>query len=293
MHGDVVVVGGGSTAMDAARSALRGGAAEVTVLYRRGRAEMPAQAEEIDAAEHEGIRIRTGVVVTEVVTRDGRVAAVRTIDQAAVPGAAPGAAWRPVEGSETLVATTTVLVAIGEEPDPSILPPGTGIEVSAWAGIVADPRTMATGRAGVFAGGDVVSGPKTIIDAVASGRRAAAAIHEFLARVPDGDADILRVVRYETPPEPRLQLDLAERSRARTALPVLDRATLRTSHPGFSEAQARSEAARCFRCDAVYSCATVEVVAGRGPADAPAHRPRPPVEVTGATATAQDPGGAR
>ena len=170
-----------------------------------------------------------------------------------------------------------MLVAIGEEPDPSILPPGTGIEVSAWAGIVADPRTMATGRAGVFAGGDVVSGPKTIIDAVASGRRAAAAIHEFLAGVPDGNADILRVVRYQTPPEPRLQLDLAERARARTPLPVLDRDTLRTSHPGFTEVQARSEASRCFRCDAVYSCATVEVVAGRGPADAPTHRSAPPV----------------
>jgi NADPH-dependent glutamate synthase beta subunit-like oxidoreductase/NAD-dependent dihydropyrimidine dehydrogenase PreA subunit len=293
LHGDAVVVGGGSTAMDAARSALRSGAASVTVLYRRGRAEMPAQSEEIDAAEHEGIRIRTGVAVTEVIVRDGRVAGVRTIDQAKAPGAAPGAAWSPVEGSDSIVATSTVLVAIGEEPDPSILPPGTGIEVSGWAGIVADPRTMATGRAGVFAGGDVVSGPKTIIDAVASGRRAAAAIHEFLAGVPDGDADIMRIVRYRTPPEPRLRLDLAARPRARTALPVLDPGTLRTSHPGFSEAQARAEAARCFRCDAVYACSTVDVVAGRGPTDAPSRQPVTPAVEAGADMTAQYPGGAR
>ena len=80
-------------------------------------------------------------------------------------------------------------MAVGEEPDPSILPEGAGIEVSGWAGIVADPRTLATGRAGVFAGGDVVSGPKTIIDAVASGRRAAASIHEYLPASPDGEGD--------------------------------------------------------------------------------------------------------
>jgi NADPH-dependent glutamate synthase beta subunit-like oxidoreductase/NAD-dependent dihydropyrimidine dehydrogenase PreA subunit len=293
LHGDVVVVGGGSTAMDAARSALRSGAASVTVLYRRGRAEMPAQTEEVEAAEHEGIRIRTGIVVTEVLAHDGRAAAVRTIDQAPAPGATPRAAWVAVDGSEGQMPTTTVLVAIGEEPDPSILPPGTGIEVSGWAGIVADPRTMATGRAGVFAGGDVVSGPKTIIDAVASGRRAAAAIHEFLAGVSNGDAEIMRVVRYETPPEPSLRLDIAGRPRARTALPVLDPATLETSHPGFSEAQARSEAARCFRCDAVYTCSTVEVVAGRGPTDAPARQPAAMAVEAGTDITAQYPGGAR
>jgi NADPH-dependent glutamate synthase beta subunit-like oxidoreductase/NAD-dependent dihydropyrimidine dehydrogenase PreA subunit len=291
LRGDVVVVGGGSTAMDAARSALRSGAANVTILYRRGRSEMPAQAEELEAAEHEGIRILTGISVTEVIERDGRVAGVRTIRQEAPPGvgdAAPGAngsagassagtargaAWVPVEGSESTLTTSTVLVAIGEEPDPSILPPGAGIEISAWAGIVADPRTAATGRAGVFAGGDVVSGPKTIIDAVASGRRAAVSIHEFLAGVTDGEAEIMRVVRYATPPEPRLRLDLAERARVRAPLPMLDRTTLATHGPGFTEAEARAEAGRCFRCDAIYACPTVEVLAGRGPADGPNRRP--------------------
>ncbi|HJW21480.1 MAG TPA: FAD-dependent oxidoreductase [Candidatus Limnocylindrales bacterium] len=272
LSGEVVVVGGGSTAMDAARSAIRRGAAHVTVLYRRERGDMPAQHEEIEAAEHEGIAIAPTTIVTEVVARDGRAAAVRTSRQA--PTGA-GGAWQPVEGSEAELAVTTILVAIGEEPDPSILPPGTGIEVSAWAGIVADPRTSATGRAGVFAGGDVVSGPKTIIDAVASGRRAAGAIHEFLAGVPNGEASILREVRYRTAPEPSLTLDIAERPRARQPLPVLDRATLATDHPGFGEAAARAEASRCFRCDAIYACPTVEVTAGRGPADGPGRQPTP------------------
>jgi NADH-quinone oxidoreductase subunit F len=293
LHGEVVVVGGGSTAMDAARSAIRRGASHVTVLYRRGRTEMPAQAEEVDAAEHEGITIAVGTVVTEVVARDGRVAAVRTARQAPPEAGATSKAWIAIDGSEAELPTTTVLVAIGEEPDPSILPPGTGIEVSAWAGIVADPRTSATGRAGVFAGGDVVSGPKTIIDAVAAGRRAAGAMHEFLAGVRHGEADILRVVRYATPPEPRLTLDLAERPRARQALPMLDAATLETRHPGFDEAAARAEAARCFRCDAIYGCPTVEVVAGRGPADGPG-RPIPvPADVPVNPIVTSQAGGAR
>jgi NADPH-dependent glutamate synthase beta subunit-like oxidoreductase/Pyruvate/2-oxoacid:ferredoxin oxidoreductase delta subunit len=291
LAGEVVVVGGGSTAMDAARSAIRRGAAHVTVLYRRGRSDMPAQHEEVEAAEHEGIAIVTGTIVTEVLARDGRAVAVRT--QRRQPAAAAPAggrtSWVPVEGSEAELTVTTVLVAIGEEPDPSILPPGTGIEVSAWAGIVADPRTSATGRAGVFAGGDVVSGPKTIIDAVASGRRAAGAIHEFLSGAPNGEAAILREVRYGTPPEKSLRLDLAERPRAHAPLPVLDPSTLTTSAPGFDEAAARAEASRCFRCDAIYSCPTVAVTAGRGPADGPG-RPIPP---SGQSPIGSQAGGAR
>ncbi|HJW22558.1 MAG TPA: FAD-dependent oxidoreductase [Candidatus Limnocylindrales bacterium] len=274
LSGPVLVVGGGSTAMDAARSAVRRGASSVTILYRRGRAEMPAQPEEVAAAEHEGIRVETATIVTEVVGEDGRVTGVRTARQAppvASDGSVgvPARAWVTIPGSDAVMAATAVLVAIGEEPDPSILPPGAGIEISAWAGIVADPRTSATGRAGVFAGGDVVSGPKTIIDAVASGRRAASAIHEFLSGSTDGNAEILQTVRYRTPPEPRLTLDLAERPRSHAPLPILDPATLRTSAPGLAEADARAEAARCFRCDAIYACPTVEVIAGRGPADGP------------------------
>ena len=183
--------------MDAARSAWRSGASPVTIVYRRGRAQMPAQAEEIEAAEREGIVVRTGLAPVEVVSRDGarRRPALRQRPDRPAP-AADARPGKPVPGTESELAAATILVAVGEEPDPSILPEGAGIEVSGWAGIVADPGTLATGRAGVFAGGDVVSGPKTIIDAVASGRRAAASIHEYLAGVPDGERAILETVRY-------------------------------------------------------------------------------------------------
>jgi NADPH-dependent glutamate synthase beta subunit-like oxidoreductase/NAD-dependent dihydropyrimidine dehydrogenase PreA subunit len=269
LSGAAVVVGGGSTAMDAARSALRSGASTVTVLYRRGRAEMPAQDEEIDAAEREGIVIRAGTDVTEVLARDGQTIAVRCQEQAPTERVEGGRTiWAPIEGAYVDIPAATVLVAIGEEPDPSILPEGAGIEVSAWAGIVADQRTLATGRAGIFAGGDVVSGAKTIIDAVASGRRAAGSVHEYLSGTADGEAEIMASVRYATPPEAHLTLDLAPRARARPPLPVVEVATFAATQVGLDEAAASREAARCFRCDAVYSCPSVSVVAGRGPQDA-------------------------
>jgi NADH-quinone oxidoreductase subunit F len=262
--------------MDAARSALRSGASSVTIAYRRGREDMPAQEEEIEAAEREGIAIRPGLAVAEVVGRDGAVVALRCTEQRPTGRVEKGrAVWAPVADSAVELPAATILVAVGEEPDPSILPEGAGIEVSGWAGIVADSRTLATGRAGIFAGGDVVSGPKTIIDAVASGRRAAASVHEFLAGVKNGEAEILRTVRYATPPEPALELDIAPRPRAHPPLPMFTPGSFRAAQQGFDEAAARFEASRCFRCDAVYGCGTVSVRAGRGPADRPGLAPVP------------------
>jgi NADPH-dependent glutamate synthase beta subunit-like oxidoreductase/NAD-dependent dihydropyrimidine dehydrogenase PreA subunit len=281
LSGDVVVVGGGSTAMDAARSALRSGAASVTIAYRRTRADMPAQVEEIEAAEREGVVIRTELTIGEVVGRDGFAMALRCRPTTAVADHASAEGdpdLDPSGGREIDLAARTILVAIGEEPDPSILPEGSGIEVSAWAGVVADNRTMATGRAGIFAGGDVVSGPKTIIDAVAAGRRAAGSIHEYLAGVRDGEGEILRAVRYATAPERDLVLDLERRPRLHPALPMLDLASFAPNQPGFDQATARAEAGRCFRCDAVEAATTVHVVAGRGPDDRPGIAPaRPPL----------------
>ncbi len=270
LAGPAIVVGGGSTAMDAARSAWRSGASPVTVVYRRGRQEMPAQVEEIEAAEREGIVVRTGLAPVEVMSRDGAVVAISCIQTRAAPAAPPAAGasrtpWEPVPGTEEELPAATILVAVGEEPDPSILPEGTGIEISGWAGIVADPGTLATGRAGIFAGGDVVSGPKTIIDAVASGRRAAASIHEYLAGVPDGQEAIFATVRYATAPDGVLRLDLSNRPRAHAALPVIEPGSFAASQVGFDEATALREAMRCFRCDAVYGGPVVDVEAGRGP----------------------------
>jgi NADPH-dependent glutamate synthase beta subunit-like oxidoreductase/Pyruvate/2-oxoacid:ferredoxin oxidoreductase delta subunit len=268
LSGDVIVVGGGSTAMDAARSAKRSGAATVSIVYRRGRGDMPAQREEVVEAEREGIAILEGLAPREVVGRDGQVVALRCdVTRAGdKPDASGRTPWIPTGETRELPAAA-IMVAIGEEPDPSILPEGAGIEVSGWAGIVADPQTLATGRAGIFAGGDVVSGPKTIIEAVAAGRRAAGSIHEYLSGARNGEAEIMKAVRVTTPPERTLTLDIADRPRVHAPLPVVDTGNFKAHQVGFDEAAARAEASRCFRCDAVYGCPSVSVKAGRGPAD--------------------------
>ena len=283
LSGPAVVVGGGSTAMDAARSAWRSGASPVTVVYRRGRAEMPAQVEEIEAAEREGIVVRTGLAPVEVVRprrrrrrpplhRDARG------DRRARRGDRRRRGSRSPAPSAELPAAT-ILVAVGEEPDPSILPEGAGIEVSGWAGIVADPRTLATGRAGIFAGGDVVSGPKTIIDAVASGRRAAASIHEYLRgrRRRRGEPSS---PRSATRPRPRADARRRPRDagRGRTRrCRWSSRARSRRPRSASTRPTARAEADRCFRCDALYRGPIVDV---RGRAR-PRRRPAPiPTRIT-------------
>jgi NADPH-dependent glutamate synthase beta subunit-like oxidoreductase/Pyruvate/2-oxoacid:ferredoxin oxidoreductase delta subunit len=275
LKGPVVVVGGGSTAMDAARSALRSGASSVTVLYRRGRAEMPAQSEEVEAAEHEGVRIQFEAAVTEVVGSDKGITCVNYIGQRSTGRFDGGrAVYEPIPGSGREVDASTVLVAVGEEPDPSILPAGAGIETSGFFGIVADAG-MATGRKGVFAGGDVVSGAKTIIHAVGAGRRAAGSVHEYLSGSRDGEAEIMATVRVPKAPEPVLTVDLATRPQVRTEMPAYEAGSFTPTQPSLEVAAARNEATRCFRCDAIYRCDTVHVQSGRGPRDGPGERSGP------------------
>ncbi len=260
LSGPAVVVGGGSTAMDAARSAWRAGASTVTVLYRRGRSEMPAQPEEIEAAEAEGVVIRDAVAVVALRGHDGRLTKVvcRRQEPAGVdPDGRPR--YEPVPGSDFEIEASTVLTAIGEEPDPSILPEGSGIEISSWAGIVAHPQTLQTGRIGVFAGGDVVTGPRSVIEAVANGRRAAASIHGLLSGSRHPEAELFAAVRRRTPPEATLRLDLASRHRARVA-PTGRGPNPLAAPAGFDEPTALAEAGRCLRCDAVYTCADIELV---------------------------------
>jgi NADH-quinone oxidoreductase subunit F len=283
MQGVVVVVGGGSTAMDAARSALRAGASEVHVLYRRTQAEMPAQEEEVRAALEEGIHLHELVAPIRMLGLDqDRVRAVHC--QRMVLGDPDERGRRqpvPVPDATFDLPCNSVLVAIGEAPDPSFLPPGTSVEVAAWGGLLVNPETLATGAPGVFAAGDVTSGPTSVIAAAAHGRKAAKTIHAFLRHLSPSQLTELPEDEFETastlPANGVITLDLRPQPREIMPLQAGEAARDRSIEfaTGFTEAQARQEASRCLRCDLAYLCPTVHTVqpgvpaqVGRRPSDA-------------------------
>ena len=172
---EVAVVGGGNTAMDCARSAIRLGARNVRVLYRRGRQEMPCLMEEVEAAEAEGVQIELLVAPVRL-ERNVLTCRRMTLGEPDASGRR-----RPVEldGSDFTMECSTVIAAIGQSVERS-LAEQEGLEVTAW-GIAADERTFETNLPGVFAGGDAVLGADLAVRAVAAGRMAAAAIHQFLS----------------------------------------------------------------------------------------------------------------
>lgn len=267
LTGKVAVVGGGSTALDAARSALRAGAEHVTILYRRSRVEMPAQIEEVRAALEEGIELRELVAPVQLLGADGKLTAVRCQRMhLGEPDARGRRRPEPIVGSEFDIALDTILVAIGEAPDPSFLPEGTSVGVAPWGGLLINPTTLATGAPGVFAAGDVTSGPTDIIHAAAHGRKAAQSIHAYLRKLPPSAVSELPADEFQTvsllPPDGTITLDL--RSTPRAIMPLRDKSAASNRSLefalGFSEEQARREASRCLRCDLAYLCPSIHVV---------------------------------
>lgn len=175
----VGVVGGGNTAMDVARSALRLGAKEVNILYRRSREEMPANPLEVEEAERDGVKIHFLLAPRRILGKDGRVVGVECIRMRLGPPDETGRKRPiPIEGSEFTMELDTIILAIGESPDISFLP--REVEVTEGNNIVVDPLTLETSMPGVFAGGDVVSGPATVIEAIAAGKIAAVSIDRYL-----------------------------------------------------------------------------------------------------------------
>ncbi|MFH1626363.1 MAG: FAD-dependent oxidoreductase [Pseudomonadota bacterium] len=177
----VAVIGGGNVAIDSARCALRLGARDVTILYRRSRQEMPASDEEIEAALEEGIKIEYLVAPLQVVTSDGKVTALRCIRmELGQPDASGRRRPIPVEGSDFEMGLDTLIPAIGQVPDMSFLAEGSGIELTKRGTIAVSPDSLATSRPGVFAGGDCQTGPGIAIEAIAAGKKAARSIDRYL-----------------------------------------------------------------------------------------------------------------
>ncbi|HHV23652.1 MAG TPA: NADPH-dependent glutamate synthase [Methanosarcina sp.] len=178
----VVVVGGGNVAMDAARSALRLGADEVSIVYRRGEDEMPARREEIEHAKEEGINFRLLTNPVRILGDEKfNVTAVECIKmELGEPDKSGRRSPVPVEGSEFTIPADVVVIAIGTSPNPIIFKGSEGLEQNKRGTVVADEETGATSKCGVFAGGDVVTGAATVISAMGAGKKAARAIDEFL-----------------------------------------------------------------------------------------------------------------
>jgi len=178
----VVVVGGGNVAMDAARSALRLGAEEVSIVYRRGEDEMPARHEEIEHAKEEGITFRLLTNPVRILGDEKfNVTGVECIKmELGEPDKSGRRSPVPVEGSEFLVPADVVVIAIGTSPNPIIFKGSEGLEQNKRGTVVADDETGATSKCGVFAGGDVVTGAATVISAMGAGKKAAKAIDEYL-----------------------------------------------------------------------------------------------------------------
>ncbi len=179
---NVAVVGGGNVAMDAARSAKRLGAENVYIVYRRSEAEMPARVEEVHHAREEGIIFRLLTNPTRVIgTEDGWVKGIECVEMELGEPDASGRR-RPVakKGSEHVLDVETVIIAIGQSPNPLIKSTTPGLETQKWGGIVAEEQTGATSKIGVYAGGDAVTGAATVILAMGAGKKAAAAIDAYL-----------------------------------------------------------------------------------------------------------------
>ncbi len=180
----VAVIGGGNVAMDAARSAKRLGAEEVYIIYRRSEEEMPARVEEVHHAKEEGIIFKLLTNPTKIIgTEKGWVEAIECVDmELGEPDASGRRRPIPIKGSEKEIKVETIVVAIGQSPNPLIKSTTEGLKTHSWGGIIVDEETGATSISGVYAGGDAVTGAATVILAMGAGKTAAKAINENLTK---------------------------------------------------------------------------------------------------------------
>jgi NADH-quinone oxidoreductase subunit F len=246
------IIGGGNVALDAARTSLRLGADEASIFYRRSRDEMPVSEVEYEEAVAEGVKINFLVSPTRINSEDWKVTGLQcTRMKLGEPDESGRRRPIPIDGSEFTAPADTVIAAVGQAPDLSFLPPDSALERTRWETLVTDSNTLATNIPGIFAGGDFVTGPDMVVNAIAAGRRGALAIDKYLR----GDASRVEVYDGKSPaaggrpPE----LDETWESKPRTKVKTLPlperRASFKEIELGFSEAIARREAQRCLRCD--------------------------------------------
>ena len=252
----VLVIGGGNSALDAARTALRSGADEVTIVYRRTRAEMPADEREVEDAEREGIKLMLLVAPKSFKAGpDGRVAGLQCLKmKLGAPDSSGRPAPEPIPGSEFVLPCDAVIATIGQSPDLGALGERLGLETTKWGTLAADPLTLETGLPGVFAGGDCVTGPDVVINAKLAGKKAATSIDRVL------NGEDLRTGReLEGPYRTEYVVDTTGVLMQRQVpMQVLDPATRGRTfaevHAGYTPEEAVAEAKRCLACGICCDC---------------------------------------
>lgn len=253
----VVVIGGGNVAIDAARTCLRLGCEEVTLAYRRTRNEMPADEEEVEQAEEEGVRFAVLTVPTAVEGDGETMTGLRCLKAKLV--AKPGSTRmspKPIEGSDFVMPVDALISAIGQRVDNQWTNELKPLKWSRRDTIKVNTATMATNVEGVFAAGDAVTGPATVIEAIGGGKRAALGIDRYFRGIPQPEMPPVpvrrqRVAWTEVPAATKMVLK-------RPDMPLLNmdrrRTTFQQVELGYSENMVREEARRCLRCDICRRC---------------------------------------
>ncbi len=261
VKGKTVVLGGGNVAIDVARTAARlypqealseDGSGNVQIFCLESRPEMPAWDKEIEEAVQEGIIINTSWGPKRIISEEGRVTGIEFVQCISVFDAEGNFKPRFDESSTQLVAADTIIISIGQAPDPSFLSEDLKLERELWGTLAVNENTLATNIDGVFAGGDFTTGPTYVIRAIAAGRRAALAIHQYF----QGDAGPIRITDEKTEMDESTGLALDDEEtetvpRAKVELenPRERVRDFREIEKGLTKEQALREATRCLRCD--------------------------------------------
>ena len=247
ISGDAVVIGGGNTAMDAARTLIRKGASSVTVVYRRTREEMPVQPEEVTEALEEGVKFVFLAAPVEIIRNDKQEAVAIKLQQMQLGSFDDSGRRRPValEDSFLELPASHIIRAIGQK---AIIPDG-GPAAAKWGTIAVDDFTLATDFHGVFAGGDAVLGPATAVQAIAHGRKAAEAMERYMHPDKSPNFPWYQPRTLDTRFDPMAEPSDTTRRHAPKLDPDARSRSFDEVELGLTAEEARLEAARCLRCD--------------------------------------------
>jgi len=245
----VAVIGGGNVAIDCARAALRLGASEVHVACLESRPDMPAVASEIEGAEAEGVVVHPSVTVARVLSSKSKVRGIKCLNVRDVKFDENGLPHMEIlKGTEHVLTADMIIFAIGQKPNLSCLDGSKGVKISKRGAIVVDPETLSTGRQGIFACGDVIKGPTNVIEAIASGQKAAFYIDRYLdgymMKTPQGKTVKASEVKVEIPKD----VEKHERQ-SMPHLPISERhLNFEEVALGYNSEMAMNEAKRCLNC---------------------------------------------